>query len=35
MQVILLENPDIANTMRQIFEIVWASQKELILGGNA
>jgi len=31
MQVILLENPDIANTMRQIFEMVWASQKEHIL----
>jgi len=28
MQVVLLENPDIANTMRQIFEMVWASQKE-------
>lgn len=30
MQVILLENPDIAHTMRQIFEIVWSSQPDNI-----
>ena len=28
MQVILLENPDIASTMRQIFEMVWRSREE-------
>lgn len=28
MQVILLENPDIVHTMRQIFEIVWKSTEE-------
>ena len=28
MQVILIENPDIANTMRQIFEMVWKCRPE-------
>jgi len=28
LQGVHIENPDIANTMRQIFEMVWASQKE-------
>ena len=34
MQVVLLENPDIASTMRQIFEMVWKSREEPILGSN-
>lgn len=31
MQVILLENPDIADTMRQIFEMVWGSQPDKLV----
>lgn len=34
MQVILLENPDIASTMRQIFEMVWKCQPEPPLTTN-
>jgi len=35
MQVILLENPDIANTMRQIFEMVWKSREEPVLKSDS
>jgi len=28
LQGIFIENPDIANTMRQIFEMVWKSRLE-------
>lgn len=34
MQVVLLENPDIANTMRQIFEMVWSARPEKVEGAG-
>lgn len=34
MQGILIENPDIANAMRQIFEIVWKCRPEPIIGSE-
>lgn len=34
MQGILIENPDIANAMRQIFEMIWNCRPEPVIGNN-